>query len=274
MIRCFKILLICLAFTSFVGCENKETETKGIKIGELAPAGGRIEPQVLRTTNISVIIYELAAENAKSLDDIWQTPPVSTDKEAFRYTDVAGFAANGLRAAKAGFGSIDKITAFLKSANAKELSTTTLLIQNGQVEVLRLGRQARKETISYIGRGGVIENAQVGPAIYGLQFYARQILPADRQTRGGQIASRVQVTPIIMASTEGLPTELAEKIKAKDLRIYSAGFGLNMKPGDYVLLAPSSDFIRDETTAAGRFFTRTGTNPVMRVLLIVCTSIN
>jgi hypothetical protein len=75
-----------------------------------------------------------------------------------------------------------------------------------------------------------------------------------------------------LASTEGLPPELAAQLKASDLRLYSAGFSVTMRPGDIVLLAPR-EYTTDEVTAAGRFFTRTGPKPVVRVFLFVCTSI-
>ncbi len=256
-----KTLLVCFVLIISTGCANsrQQPQTKGIKIGELAPRGRRAQPQVLRTTNIDVINFELPAENIKSLDAVWQV----LNADSFRYNDPNGFSANGLRAGAGEFGALDKINEMLKSAQAKKLSATSLLIPNGQAEVLGMGRLTRKTTISYIQRQGALGSAEAGPGILGLQVSARQI--ADNRP----LAS-VQFVPIIAASTEGLAPELAERIKESDLRIYSAGFGLNMKPGDFVLLAPGR-YNADETTAASRFFTKTGPKPAVRVLLLVCT---
>ena len=260
----FKMLVAFFVSASLAGCGNtrQEPEIKGIKIGELAPPDWRAELQVLRTTNIDVTTFELPAANVKSLDDIWRE--LTANADLLRYTDAGGFAANGLRVAAGGFDDKAKVTESLESMKARKLFTTSFLISNGQAETLPLGRLTRKTTVSYIGRTGAIENAQVGPALLGLQIYARQ-LP-------GSTSARVQVTPVILSSTEGLAPELAQRLKETDLLIYSAGFGLNMKPGDIIVLGPSQ-FSTDVTTAAGRFFTKPEPNPTITVLLMVCTSI-
>jgi hypothetical protein len=258
-----KTLLVCIVLIISTGCADRrqQPETKGIKIGDLAPTGQRVPPQVLRATNIDVIAFELPAENIKSLDAVRQM----RNADSLRYNDPNGFAANGLQATAGESGAFDKITELLKSAKAKKLSTTSLLIPNGQTEVLRIARLTHKTTISYIGRQGAIESAQAGPGILGLEVSARQI--ADMQS-----LARVQVVPAILASTEGLAPALATRLKEADLRFYSAGFSVIMKPGDFVLLTPS-EYKPDEITAAGRFLTKPEPNPAVRALLFVCTSI-
>jgi hypothetical protein len=258
-----KTLLVCSVLIISTGCADnrQQPQTKGIKISDLAPAGRRVQPQVLRTTNIDVIDFELPAENIKSLDAVWQM----LNSDYLRYGDPNGFAANGLRAAKGELGVLDKVKGMLKSAGAKKLSVTSLLIADGQSEVLGMGRLGRKTTISYIGRQGTIESTQAGPGILGLRVSARQIV----DTR--PLAS-VQVVPAISASTEGLAPALAARLKETDLRFYSAGFSVIMKPGNFVLLAPS-EYKPDEITVAGRFFTKAGPESAVRVLLLVCTSV-
>jgi hypothetical protein len=265
-----KILVIFSAMALLAGCDNnrREPETKGIKIGELAPTGRRgfdLSGQFLRTTNIDIITYELPVDKIADLNGIWQT----LDAGALRYTDAAGFAANGLRAGTSGYGNKNRITTILKSIGAEKLSTTSLLIQNGQVESVAFGWLNRKTAVSYIGQAGKVETAEVGPAVLALQVYARQ-LPIGAAERK---LSRIQVTPAILASMEGLPAELAARMQKNDLRIHSAGFGLDMKPGDIILLAPNPEKISDATTAAGMFLTKIGLKPMVRVLLFVCTSI-
>jgi hypothetical protein len=67
MIRLLKILFVCSAIMLPAGCadtqKQKKPDIKGIKIGDLAPTGKRIQPKILHTTNIEVISYELPAEN-------------------------------------------------------------------------------------------------------------------------------------------------------------------------------------------------------------------
>jgi len=259
----FKILVILLATTLPAGCGtgNQEPELKGIKIGELAPKGPRVQPQFLRTTNIDCIIFELPAENIKSLDGLWQI--LNTD--SVRYTDPDGFAANGLRVAVGEYFVLDKVKDMLKSVNAKKLFTTALLIPNGQSEMINIARLNHKTVISYVYRQGIIKSAEAGPGIMGLQVIARQI-------PGAETPANIQVVPVILASTEGLSPELAARVKATDIRFFSAGFNVMMKPGDFVVVAPV-EYKPDDITAANRFFSRTEPKPAVRMMILVCTSV-
>ena len=258
-----KTLLACFVLIISTGCadSHQQPRTKGIKISDLVPTGRRAQPQILRTTNIDVIDFELPAENIKSLDAVWQI----LNSDYLRYGDPDGFAANGLRAAKGEFGVFNKVNEMLKSAEAKKPLTTSLLITNGQSEMFGIARLNHKTIISYIGRQGAVKSTQAGPGILGLDVSARQI--ADDRP----LAS-VQVVPVISASTEGLTPALAARLKEADLRFYSAAFSAIMKPGDFVLLAPSG-YKPDEITVAGRFFTKPEPKPTIRVLLLVCTSV-
>jgi hypothetical protein len=271
MIRLFKILFVCSATILLAGCGNaqKEPDTKGIKIGDLAPTGQRVQPKALHTTNIEVVSYELPAENITALDGIWQM----LNPGSLRYNDSNSFAANGLRAAMGTFATFNKAGEMLKSANATKLPTTSLLMSDNQPELLNITRMPQRITISYIGRKGAVRNAEVGPGTVGLQVSARQITDASISsgTDTPQLAS-VQVMPAILASTEGVAPALAERIRENDLRINSAGITAIMKPGDFIMLCPR-EYKSDEITAADRFFTKPGPEPAIRVFLLVCVSI-
>ena len=168
------------------GCDNtqKKPDTKGIKIGDLAPTGKRVQPQVLRTTDIEIISYELPADNIASMDGIWQMLKPGT----LRYNDLDGFAANGLRAAMGNFAAFNKVTEILKTANARKLPTNSLLMSNNQPEMVNITRMPHK-TISFIGRQGIVKNADVGPGIVGLQVLSRQIISIIHP---GQTSRRIQ----------------------------------------------------------------------------------
>lgn len=263
-----KLQILCLmVLLSLAGCEDSKRgpQTEGIKIGELAPTGrtGRaVQPRVLQTTNIDVITFELPVNNIRNIDDIWKM----LNTGSLRYNNPTGFAANGLRVGAGKYDAYHKIIASLNSADAKKLSITSLLILNGQQEMFNIGRLTRKINISYLGRRGAIESTDAGPGTLGMEVSARQF-------SSSQPVANVQVVPVISTSTDGLPKELAERLRVNDLRLYSAGFRAIMKPGDLVLLAPR-EYNPDETTAAGRFFTKPEPNPTVRVLLFICTSIS
>lgn len=283
MARLLQILFVCLAITLPAGCDNaqKKPDTEGIKIGDLAPTGKRVQPQVLRTTNIEIISYELPVDNITSMEGVWQILKPGT----LRYNDLDGFAANGLRAAMGNFAAFNKVTEILKTANAKKLPTNSLLMSNNQPEMVNITRIPHK-TISFISRQGVVKDADVGPGIVGLQVLSRQIISdltslktsklpesnVELQANRPQLAN-IQITPVIFSSTEGAAPALAAQIRENDLRIYSAGFSAMMKPGDFILLSPR-EYNPDETTASGRFFTKSGHNPAITVYLLVCVSIS
>jgi hypothetical protein len=279
MIRLLKILFVCSAITLPAGCADtqKGPDMKGIKIGDLASTGKRVQPKVLHTTNIEVVSYELPAENIASLNDIWRM----LNPGSLRYNDSNSFTANGLRAAMGEFATFNKVSEMLKSANAKNLPTTSLLMSDNQPELLHITRIPRKTIISYINRQGAVKNVEVGPGNIGLQIFVRQIISSYMSPRTDgtsssavnikQLAS-INVVPAILAETEGVAPALAERIRENDLRIYSAGFSAIMKPGDFVMLCPR-EYKPDEITAADRFFTKPGPKPAIRVFLLVCVSI-
>lgn len=261
------------------GCAKtqKEPDMKGIKIGDLAPAGRRVKPKVLHTTNIEVISYELPVENIASLDDIWRM----LNPGALRYNDPNSFAANGLRAATGEFAAFNKVSEMLKSANATKLPTTSLLMSDNQPELLRIARMPYKIIIPYIARNGAVRNAEVGPGTVCLQISARQIIsssmsPGTNSTTSPEVNIRqlasINVVPAILALTDGVAPALAERIRENDLRISSAGISAIMKPGDFVMLCPR-EYKPNEITAADRFFTKSGPKPAIRVVLLVCVSI-
>jgi hypothetical protein len=280
MARLLQILFVCSVMLP-AGCDNapKKADTKGIKIGDLAPTGKRVQSKVLRATNIEIISYELPVDNITSMEGIWQILKPGT----LRYNNLDGFAANGLRAAMGNFAAFNKVAEILKTANAKKLPTNSLLISDNQPEMINIARIPHK-TISFIGRQGIVKNADVGPGIVGLQVLSRQIISNPTAPRTNKPpesdvevqANRpqpvnIQITPVIFSSTEGAAPALAERIKENDLRIYSAGFSAMMKPGDFVLLSPR-EYNPDETTAAGRFFTKSGPKPTITIYLLVCAS--
>lgn len=282
MTRLPQILFVCSFTILSAGCNNSRqiADTKGIKIGELAPTDKRVQPQALRATNLEIISYELPADKIKSMEAAWQMLKPGT----LRYNDLDGFAANRLRAATGDFAALNKVTEILKAANARELPKNSLLVSNNQPETINISRAPRK-TISFIGQHGVVKDADVGPGIMGLQILSRQLTsdlipPGTDKSPESNVevqANRPQsvnihITPVIFSPTEGAAPVLAEQIRKNDLRVYSAGFSATMKPGDFILLSPR-EYNPDETTAAGRFFTKSWPEPVITVYLLLCLSI-
>jgi len=270
-----QIIAICLLIILPIGCEDtqKEPVTTGIKIGELSPGGKRKQPKVVHSTNIQVISYELEPENIKAFDNIWKILTGGT----IRYNEPNGFAMNGLRAGMGDFEQYNKLMATLKSANAKRIISTSLLLSDNQPEMVNITRLTQSLTIPYFERKGLVKQAQAGPATIGLQVFARQLISSSKSpTSSGvnlrQLAS-IHVTPAIFAETEGLAPALIERFRENDLRVYSAGFSAIVKPGEFVFLSPIENN-PDQASAAYRFFFKQEPKPAIRVFLLVCASIS
>jgi hypothetical protein len=275
MTRPLQILFICTVIILPAGCADtqKTADTKGIKIGDLVPPGKRAQQQALRTINIDIISYEIDAETIASMENIWQI--LSPGK--LRYNEFNSFTANGLRAGMGKFREFVKVTTMLKTANATNLPKTSLLLMDGQPELVRIARTPSKKTISYIDRQGAVKTAEIGLGIAGLQIHAQQIntsalLKKDSQAADSAQMASVHVVPAVLASTEGIAPALAERIKERDLRIYAAGFSAIMKPGEFVMLGPS-EYKQNETAAVNLFFSKPGSKPTVRIFLLVCVSI-
>jgi hypothetical protein len=273
-----ELMFLCIAFAILTGCgnNNQQVQTKGIKINELAatqanskgPQKENLQMQILHTTNINVVTYELPADKIPALDDIWK----NLNANALRYNDANGFSANELRAGAGTIRDFPKIMSALTNSKAKKLYTTSLMIQTNQPEIVDMARLTRKTMISYIGRQGAVQNNEMGPGNLAMQVMARQILP-DLQTGSANTSSAsIQITPIIYYSTEGLSPQMVTQIRANDVRIYSAGFGMNIKPGEFIVLAPARITV-DEKTAADRFFIKHEPDTTIRILLFICSSI-
>ncbi len=266
-----RILVLFLVTISLIGCSTppRVADTKGIKLSDLEPTGRRTLGKPLHTTNIEVLRYELPAENIASLENAWQT----LGRGTLAYNEPNSFNANGLRVAMGKFGSYAKVIDQLKTANAAKHPTTSLLMSDNQPEMINITRMPGKQTIYFIDRQGKIKKTEVGPGPMGLQIFTRQInsSTAPSGIKTAPLAS-MRIVPAILASTEGAAPAIAERLSEHDLRVYSAGFSAIMKPGEFVMLGPA-EYKQDETTAAGRFFTKQGPKPVIRIFLFVCVSV-
>lgn len=271
MARLLQILFVCSVIMLPAGCDNaqKTADTKGIKIGDLASTDKHIQAKPLHTTNIEVISYELPTDNIESLESAWRMLNPGT----LRYNEPNSFAANGLRVAMGKFASYSKVAGLLKAANATKMPTTSLLMTDNQPAMINITRIPAKQTISFIDRQGKTRETEVGPGNVGLQIFTRQINSSSAPSgiNTAPLAS-IRVVPAILASTEGTAAAIAERLSERDLRIYSAGFSAIMKPGEFVMLGPA-EYNQDKTTATGRFFTRQGPKPAIRIFLLVCVSI-
>jgi hypothetical protein len=192
--------------------------------------------------------------------------------QAIRFADSNAIAGNSIRLAAGPVRMLEEAFSQLRAAGASKRETTSLLIPDGGSERLITAKVAARTVISYVGRGGGGERVEAGPGYVGLEVGAGRFptLPS---------ASVVRILPVFFPSIEGLAPELAERMKAREVRFEALQASMNMRRGDFVLVAPSR-YCGEAEELCGLLFgagtVRTGplsSGRAARVYLIICTAL-
>ena len=282
MIRVFQIAVIGWLSFCMTGCTPfTKGEPQWVwekdKIGDIAPTQtGKLPVKPLKTINFDVHIFEIPAENVGKLKAVWQ----------ILYTKPLRF--NNYDAFKANFFSVQfgqneqwkKIIDLLRADGGQLVVKVTLLLTDGQSSDVAVTGLNRQQNVSYVSIGGVRDEADVGPGVLALRIKAEK----DVAARG---VCDVVAHPVFSPPIRTWVPQLAAQAKLREFDFSSAGFGLKMGPGDFVLLGPER-YISDQTLLGGLFFCkpegsvffseteRKGPQrkPAVRIFLLVCTGIN
>ena len=272
MIRVFQIaVLLSLAFV-LTGCNGPDEVPiwEQVKITDLASphSGEMADLKPLKTVNFNVHIFEIPAENASTLDDVWQM----VDTKPFRFSDYDAFGGNWF---SIGFGQIqmwDKIRDLLHAGGGKKSEAVLLLLSNSQSNDLVIARLDTKQTISYALTESSAEAVTLGRGTIALRIKAEKI-PGLRSTY------RISALPVFSPPTSSPISELVAHGKSGEFLFVPLGFKVQMRPGTFLLLGPKK-YISDQLTLNGLFFSRlrrtltAGHIPVVRIYLIVFTGIS
>jgi hypothetical protein len=266
MIRLFQIMVFGCTAALLTSCNAPEKEKpiwQQVKISDLASSSDVNHPasRLLKTINLNIYIFEMPAENISALNDAWQmlyTKPL-------QFNDYDAFKANSFLV---GFGQIqmwDKIADILRDAGGKEIEKVSLLLPDGETNDFTIARLDKEQTIFYISSAGSMEGATIGPGKLALRIKVEKI-------PGSRGVCKVDAQPVFPSPITSPIPQLAEHAKSAEFLFTSAGFGLKMSPGDFVLLGPEK-FISHQITLGSLFFSRPGPKPAVRMLLLVCTRI-
>jgi len=285
MVRLLQIFVLGCLVILLVGCDAAEKEKpvwEQVKIGDLAPSHSGKGPsdQSLKAINFNIYVFELPAEKVTALDDVWQM----LYRHPLRFNDYTAFVANSF---SVGFGEIkmwNRIGGLLDAAGAKRAPSVSLFLSDGRADDLAVARIYREQTISYASVGGSMVGATVGPGRLVLRIRAKKI-------PGARGVCYVEVHPVFSPPMRSFVPELATRAKAGELVFASAGFGLNMSPGDFFLLGPG-EYISDQVSLSSLFFSKPEGSlfypklegrstlgkperkPAIRIFMVLCTSIN
>lgn len=281
MIRAFQIAVIgCLGFF-LSGCtvpEKKELIWEKIKIGDIAPSQSnkRPGPQPLKTINFDVYIYEIPAENAGKLKAVWQmlySKPV-------RFNNYNAFKANFFSVRFGQYELLSKTIDLLRAAGGQSAIRVSLLLSDGQPSDIAVTGLNRQQNIRYVSVDGLRDDATIGPGVLALQIKAEKA-PAAKGV------CDVMAHPVFLPPMSRWIPQLAARAKLREFHFTSAGFGLKMGPGDFILLGPER-YISDQTLLGGLFFSKPEGSmffseterklpqpkAAVRILILVCTGLS
>ena len=280
MTRVFQILILSTLALWAAGCNSPEEEPiwERVKITDLAPIdnNNQGDGQRLKTTNFTVFVFEIPAEDISTLDEVW--PMLYA--QLLQFNDEYTFSANSFIA---GFGKIPmwgKVADLLRSVDGIQTNTISLLLPDGQSQDVSVALLSKEQTIFYISKNGTMKGATLGPGKIGLRITAEKIA----RSRG---VCKVSVMPIFSPPRRRLIPLLQAREQTSEFLFTSASFNLKMSPGDFVLLGPEKYDISLKTLDSLLFSKPEGNlffnelerkapelRPAIRLFLLACTSIN
>jgi hypothetical protein len=262
------------------GCNDSEELPiwEQVKIRDLAPIDNNTQPdsQRLKTINFNVYIFEIPADEISTMDKVW--PMLYT--QPLRFNNPDAFSENSF---KVGFGQIpmwSRVANTLRSVNGVQAGTVSLLIPDGQSNDVAITALNPEQTVFYISNKGTTEGATFGRGGLGLRIQAYKI-------PGSRGVCTVSVLPVFSPPRRSRIPLTSGRDKTGEFLFESAGFRLNISPGDFVLLGPEK-YDSMQTTLGGLLFSKPQGSlflnelerkppelrEAVRLFLIVCTSIN
>jgi hypothetical protein len=261
------VLIVVLGCMTAVlsGCNGDHDEIpiwEQVKITDLAPStnGQGSSSQFIKTINFDIYTIEIPAENIDTLETIW--PMLHTKPILFNNQKV--FKANSF---VAGFGQIrmwDQIRELLTSVGGRNAGTLSLLIPANEYGNITIARLRDERNIFYTSPGGSPEAAATGPGKVILRIMPEIV-------RGERGVCTAKIVPVFSPFLKGrLLPPTKEEQESNDIVFKSVCFVSKMSPGAFVLLGPE-EYIDNEVTLGGFFFSRFSPRKVVRIYSIFCT---
>ncbi len=279
MIRIFVFAVLGCLSLSLAGCKKPEQVQpiqEQVKIGDISPPhGDHSVDTTINTINFDVHIFEIPAENAGKVSDVWGL----LHTEPLRFHSHEAFIANSFVVR---FGRVrmwNRTHDLLRSAGGQKIVTVSLLLPDGQANDLIVKGLNMEQNVSYIAANSRRDGVAIGPGILGLRIKAEKI-PDLRDV------CELVAYPVFTVPARSSIPQLYTRAKSREFPFSSVAFGLRMAPGDFIVLGPEkyNPPNAGQTTLDGLFFSKPegslfpGTNerikpelkPAVRVFLLVC----
>jgi len=285
----FTIMVLSCISLCLIGCKEPEQQSEPVwdqvKIGDIAcpHSDQQSVGTSLSTINFDVHIFEIPAENADKVSDVWGL----LHTEPLRFHSFKAFMANSFVVR---FGRVrmwNRIQDSLRAVGGQKIITVSLISPDGQTNDLTITGLNREQRVSYIAadeRGEEVRQyCRIGPGILALRIKAEKI-PELRDV------CKLIAYPVFTVPVRGSIPQLSNRAKSREFPFSSVTFGLRMAPGDFIVLGPEkyNPPMAGQETLDGLFFSKpegslfpseTGRiapelKPAVRVFLLVCNGMS
>ena len=265
MIKVFQVIFFGVAAVMLTGCNGSEQDKPvwaDVNLVDLGPS--HIEPgrKMLKTANFDVYVFEMPAEKIDSLEGIWE----QLYTQPLQFSEYEAFSANSFSIGFAEISMWGQINKILSEAGAKKRQTISLLLLDGQMEDVFVEWLKKGQTVFYFSTPDSMEGATVGPGVLALRIQAKKI----GSSRG---VCRVNAVPVSAPSRRYSIQQSVGSRQTGEFVFGSAGFGLKMSPGDFIILGPKK-YISHQITLGSLFFSKTTPRSVVRIFLVICTGMH
>ena len=281
MIRTFQIAVLCFIGFSLSGCDTPDgtppIQDKPL-INELGPKNpdGTPKKTFLKTINLDLHIYEIPADNIRELDEIRRI----LDIKSLQFINYIAFRANAFSVYFGQGQTWNTVNDQLIIAGAQTLTQIAIMLPNGETEDTIIKEITQPQVVYFTSIQDITEAVHIEPGIIALRIKVENPPVLDG-------SCNLTACPVFTLLKGNTIPELNERLRLRDFAFDAAAFRLNMKPGDFVFLAPEK-YISDQFTLNGLFFSNPQGSiffnkdiykvpvrkPAVRVYLLTCVGVN
>jgi hypothetical protein len=276
MIRICQIAITVGLAVCVAGC-NKPEEQPAVKLTQLGIDANNPEANALKTINFELQVFEIPVDRLKDIDEIRQ----ALETEQFKYTSRLAFSENSFSVYFGRVNSLATVQGVLNDASTQKQTSMSLMMSEGQEHTIDIISLNSQRVVFYMSGSGQKEGARVGPGMLGLRLKAEK-------TEDAANACQITAFPVLSIQAGHTISQIDEQIKKQEFPFTVATFGLDMKAGDFVLLAPETLTTEPPGYLSSLFFNIPGGSqffdqdkrkapvikPSVRIFLLICTWIN
>lgn len=249
MIKTSLYITLALTILLSAGCEPAQEKKptgpslEGIKIGDLAPKDA---PQMPSEIQLAVFAYEMPAENASILADIFKW----LRSDFMNFSSRKAFLANGF---ETGFGynhGWRQVGDALAKANARNVGTSNLLFMGSSTNEVVTGGSPAGQTFYLHKRSGQSEVVTLKDG----QFLWRVRARALSEREG---SAMVQIVPQQKESVSNAIKKMPGFEGAGENVYHDMAVKVYMTPGDFIIIGPASEETA-QITLSDFYFRRKG----------------